>query len=204
MRLACSDPISIAIAPDDPTPANDREARILGALEANDHRAALKEIERLYGDAVYRYVRAMVPSDDSAHDVWQNTFLQAYRDLKSFARRSSVKTWLYKIARHRCLDELRAKRRHAKHFLLVPVHMDKEDEAQTADKKLSDKERMNALERCVAALAPEARAAVLLRYVEGFSYQDMAEISGERAETLRARVSRALPVLKKCVEREGV
>jgi RNA polymerase sigma-70 factor (ECF subfamily) len=53
-------------------------------------------------------------------------------------------------------------------------------------------------------LAPEARAAVLLRYAEGLSYQEMAEICGEKVETLRARVSRAMPALRGCVHGEDV
>ncbi len=181
----------------------DVEVDVRAAVEAKDARAALAELERLYGVAIYRYLRAMIDDDDAAHDVWQTTFLQAFRDLDRFSGRSSLKTWLYRIARHRCLDELRARRRRQKRFTLTAVAPEAEDVGASPEDRLGDRERLSALERCVRALAPEARAAVLLRYAQGFSYQEMSEVCGEKPATLRARVSRAMPVLRKCVEGEG-
>jgi RNA polymerase sigma factor (sigma-70 family) len=56
------------------------------------------------------------------------------------------------------------------------------------------------VERCLFALAPAAREAVLLRYQQELSYDEAAEVTGERPGTLQQRVARALPVLRKCVE----
>lgn len=178
------------------------EEGVHASIEAKDAHAALRELERLYGDALYRYIRTMIGSDDAAHDVWQNTFLQTFRDLSTFTGRSSAKTWLYQIARHRCLDELRSARRRQKRFTLTAVAPVIPDSAPGADERIRDRERYATLEKCVQALAPEARAAVLLRYMEGFSYDEMAEICSEKAATLRARVSRAMPVLRRCIEGE--
>ena len=57
------------------------------------------------------------------------------------------------------------------------------------------------LERALMSLAPKVRIAVLLRYQDGLSYEEMAQVCGERAPTLQARVARALPRLRRVLER---
>jgi len=64
--------------------------------------------------------------------------------------------------------------------------------------------RMRVLEDCLRALSPEARAAVLMRFQQAMSYVEMARASGDRSVTLHARVTRALPVLRRCLEQKGV
>lgn len=170
---------------------------------ASDAHGVLKELDRLHGDAIYRYIRAMISDDDTAHDVWQNVFMQAYRDLPSFAGRSSLKTWIYQIARHRCLDELRSTRRREKRMRLVDTPPEVADLSASADEHLRKQQNLRALHDCLQTLSPDARAAVVLRYVDGFSYQESAEVCGDKPETLRARVSRALPVLRGCIQTKG-
>jgi RNA polymerase sigma-70 factor (ECF subfamily) len=180
------------------------ESGIKKAVAAADRRGALEEIHRLYGNAIHRYVRAIIDEDAAAHDVWQNVFLQAYRDLTGFSGRSTYKTWLYKIARHRALDELRTARRRQKRLTLIDAPPDVPDSAMSPDDHLQHQQRLRALQDCLQTLSSDAREVILLRYAEGFSYLEAADVCGERVETLRARVSRAMPVLRECVEGKGV
>jgi RNA polymerase sigma-70 factor (ECF subfamily) len=62
-------------------------------------------------------------------------------------------------------------------------------------------EMAGALEHCLDELAPSTKSAVLLRFREGLGFEEMAVLSDEKAGTLQARVARALPVLRKCLER---
>ena len=80
---------------------------------------------------------------------------------------------------------------------------DTPDLASSAEERLVVTAFSRALEQCLAALVPRARAAVLLRYQEGFSYPEMAAICHERPATLQARVARALPPLRRCLENRG-
>ena len=183
---------------------NDAEASARRAIEADDHKAALRELENLYGASVYRYIRGIVGNDDVAHDVWQNTFLQAFRDIVRFRGGSRLKTWLYSIARHRSLDALRDERRRTTRFRLASQPPEVADAQPNPDERLLHRQLAVALESCLGELTAEARAAVLLRYREGFSYKEMESICGERQTTLRARVSRAMPVLRRCLEAKQV
>ena len=180
------------------------EEAALIALRSGDHEGALRELERLFGTALYRYARLMTGDDALAEDVWQTTFLQAYRDMGRFGGRSTLKTWLYTIARHRCLDALRVERRRRKRFVLTDVVPEVVDATSAPDERMSQQQSAAALEACLHTLSPVAREAVLLRYREGFSYRDMEKLCEESSTTLRARVSRAMPVLRRCLQKKEI
>lgn len=172
------------------------------ALARGDLRGALGLLMRRYGAGVYRFCRQMLGDDALADDVQQQVFVQAFRDLPRFERRSSLRTWLYGIARHRCLDAIKIEGRRGRRFVL-DAHPGEEDAtgAPSPLERLSQAEVARALDTCLDELAPAAKSAVLLRFREGFRYEEMADMAGERPGTLQARVARSLPVLRKCLER---
>ena len=95
-----------------PSPGPGPEQDALAALDRGSSAEALTVLMRVYGSRpVYRYCRQMVADDDLAQEVHQMTFIQAYEGLARFGRRSSLRTWLFGIARHRCLDLLKSNRR---------------------------------------------------------------------------------------------
>jgi RNA polymerase sigma factor (sigma-70 family) len=170
------------------------DALVTAALAAGDHEQALRLLMRAHSVAVYRFCRAMV-GDAHVDDVHQLTFVHAYRGLSSFRGGSSARAWLFGIARHRCLDVLRQQRRQA------PSADDLRPSAESGlESALADRD---VLEKCIARLKPSAREAVLLRHHHELSYREMAEVLAEDPATLQARVARALPLLRKCIERRG-
>ncbi len=177
----------------------DPEAEALAAMAQRDWRRALTVLMQAYGDALYRHCRHMLGHDDAAEDVHQIVFVQAYRDLPRFQGGSSLRTWLYGIARHRCLDALKRSRRWRARF----EHRDALPEVADAGAGAVERVRAAELGRALAALSPKVRSAVLLRYQDGLSYEEMAIVCGERPATLQARVTRALPKLRAELERRG-
>jgi DNA-directed RNA polymerase specialized sigma24 family protein len=69
--------------------------------------------------------------------------------------------------------------------------------------RLEQSRLIDALDRCLGVLSAEGRMTVLLRFQSGMSYPEMSTWLGVRSETLQARVARALPVLRRCLERKG-
>lgn len=179
--------------------ASSDESEILDALDRQDSRDALNRLMELYGHAVFRFCRQLTGDETLADECRQITFVQAYEGLPRFSRRSSLKTWLFSIARHRCLDALKSRRRRFARFLPMPEH-DVGSAGTVADKALA-KDRLRGLAECLAGLNAKVRAAVLLRFQEDLSYGQMAEVCDERPATLQARVARALPVLRQCLKR---
>lgn len=151
-----------------------------------------------HGSAVYRFCREQLRDDARAADVQQNVFIAAHRDLLRFEHRSTVKSWLFVIARHRVLDNIKAHTR-------AHSHVEYDDTADTAASDASLADRLDdarlrlALTACVRELPAEIREAVLLRFQQGFTFEQMAGICGEKAGTLQARVARAMAKLRACV-----
>lgn len=181
----------------------DPEAEALEALGRKDRRRALTVLMQGYGDDLYRHCRHVLGDDDLAADVHQTVFVHAYRDLFKFAGRSTLRTWLYGIARHRCLDAIKAKRRRRRRFVITEQLPELADPRPRVDQRLEACGGATALARALRGLKPKVRIAVLLRYHDGLSYEEMAEVCGERAPTLQARVARALPVLRRALEAPG-
>jgi RNA polymerase sigma factor (sigma-70 family) len=182
----------------------DPERTALAALDRRSHEEALAVLMREYGSAVYRYCRQMVGDDDLAEEIQQMTFVQAYEALPKFARRSSLRTWLFGIARHRCLDAAKMTRRRRKRFGSLEDAPDLPVPEGTAEDLLAERSRAGALESCLRKLAPHIRDAVVLRFQQGLSYPEIARLSGEKAPTLQVRVARALPLLRRCLEDKGM
>jgi RNA polymerase sigma factor (sigma-70 family) len=182
----------------------DPEAEASAALSRGDREGALSILMEAYGPGLYRYCRHLVGDDALAEDVHQTTFVQAFEGLEGFSGRSMLRTWLFGIARHRCWDALKATRRRRARFEGTDRLPDAPEAAPNPEERVALSDRARRLERCLADLAPRVRAAVLLRFQEGFSYREMASICRERAATLQARVARALPVLRRCLEQSGI
>jgi RNA polymerase sigma factor (sigma-70 family) len=187
-----------------PGEAADPEREALAALDRADWDGALAVLMRVYGTPLYRYCREMVVDSDLADDVHQMTFVQAHQSLPRFAGRSSLRTWLFGIARHRCLDALKMDRRRRGRFRRMEEAPDRPNPGKSVEERLADRSLALALEICLGKLAPRIREAVLLRFQQGLSYPEIARISGEEPATLQARVARALPVLRRCIEEQGV
>jgi RNA polymerase sigma-70 factor (ECF subfamily) len=179
--------------------ADDDDGDVRAALRAHDVRRALTMMMNRYGDDVYRYAHAMTRSDHLAEEVRQQVFVEAYRDLASFAGRASLRAWLFGIARHRCLDAAKKHSRWTNRFKNEPP-ADEEAGDCEPERELDRSRLTKLLAICLAKLAPAARDAVVLRYHQDLSYDEASAIAGDNAGTLQQRVARALPALRRCVD----
>ncbi|HEX3476740.1 MAG TPA: sigma-70 family RNA polymerase sigma factor [Kofleriaceae bacterium] len=177
------------------------------ALSRGDLQHAFTLLMTRYGDPVYRYALATTGDAQLAEEVRQQVFVEVYRDLPGFGGRAPVRGWLFAIVRHRCLDATKVQRRWGlryKNELPGDPEIDRiagmvSDQTELMEQL--DRHRLaQVVDRCLQTLTPAAREAVLLRYQQELSYDEAAEVTGERPGTLQQRVARALPVLRKCVE----
>jgi RNA polymerase sigma-70 factor (ECF subfamily) len=178
---------------------SEEDSDLLGLVANGDMTGALRRLMQRHGTAVYRYCREALRDSTLADDVQQQVFLEAFRDFKTFHGRSSVRTWLFAIARHRVLDAAKSRRR-------AQSHIDAHDATGVPDPRPTpgeciDEVRLReALMACLDNLRDHVRTALLLRFQQGFTFEDMAEVCREKAGTLQAQVTRALPILRECIE----
>ncbi len=181
----------------------EEESGILEALKRGDKEVALNAIDSLYGDSLYRFIRGMMGDAPRADDVYQTTLVQIFRDLEHYAYRSSLRAWTFAIARHRCLDAIKSERRRNRRVEAKELPTDVPSDLPLPSEHLDAARIEHLLETCIEALSPKFRAALLMRYQENMSYDQIAQLCDEKAPAIRARVSRALPQLRTCMKRKG-
>lgn len=153
---------------------------LIKRIQQGDRQSADTLIERYYAPML-RYCARHCPDPDRAEDLTQELFLRLFRDIGRYRPEGSFKAYLYTIAYHLCMDELRK----PPDFPL--------DETLCADggelKRVEDRDEA---ERLLQRLSPEQREAVLLRCGEGLSFKDISKICGITVSTAKSRVRLAL------------
>lgn len=181
----------------------DPDAAIRAALDRNDHKGALDLLVRTYGPMVRRYCSRVTRDEEVAEDLCQTVFMQAYEGLGRLNKKTSIRSWLFSIAHHRCLDATKVSRRFQRRFELFGDMPDGESRAASVDELMIQRSFIEALRTCRDELPAEERSAVLLRYVEGMTYSEMSRVCQEPAGTLRERVARGVMRLAKLLSEKG-
>ena len=174
-----------------PSPADEE---ILTALGAGEHKRALALCARHHGAAIGRLCMALVGSAAESDDLVQETLLDAHAGFGGFRAESSLRAWLFTIARRKCARHLeRTTRRHAK---LRLVH---DSERGDTEELLAQRERAERARTALSKIRPSEREALVLRYVGDLSYREVGDACGIDEAAARKRVSRAIAKLREAV-----
>jgi len=182
------------------------DTALIRAFQGGDKAAfdqlVLRHQHKLF-NLCYRFLGDYQEANDSAQDA----FIKVYRSLKGFRFESAFSTWLYRIAVNTSKNKLKSAeyRRRKK---MVPLDnpaslehgspaMGIQDGAHSPLMELEKKERMRLIQEAVNALPPEQKEVVALRDVEGFSYEEIVEITGLNPGTVKSRLARARLGLRK-------
>ena len=172
---------------------------IVGRLKAGDPKA-FEEMVISYQHRVFGVAARMLGNAGEAEEVAQETFLRAHRAIASFRGEAKLSTWLYGITSRLCLNRLatgeRRMRRHGEETL---ERMAGDTADPAAEVERSEVEQ--ALHRAIAQLPEDRRIVVVLRDLEGLSYEEIAAALGLELGTVRSRLSRARTDLKEKLER---
>ncbi len=162
---------------------------------------AFDELVGMYEKRVYNLALRLTRTSADAEDAAQEAFLRAFRGLKSFRRGASFFTWLYRIAANCAITGVRSRARRAKveTALVSPqegANPDPPDrEAETPPEAAAREERVNLVREAVASLSPEHRTVVVLRDMEGLSYEEIAGVLGDTLSAVKSRLHRAREAL---------
>ncbi len=149
--------------------------------------AAFESLMRAHEDRVFSVCLRMMRDRDAALDATQEVFLTVFRKADRYKEQAAFSTWLYRVAVNTCYDQLRrATRRRTEP---MPEHIDPHD-PRSSD-VLSAVELRPDIERALARIAPEFRAAVVLVDLEGMSLEGAADTLEVPLGTVKSRVFRA-------------
>lgn len=167
-------------------------------------RERFDQLMKDHGGAVFRFCLRRLRDRALAEDVLQRVFTEAYRSLDSFQERSSMRTWVFGIAINRCRDAIKARDRLANRVQIDDEKVERAPDPGADPGARIDRDRLDEMLReCIARLQAESQEAVRERFQLELSYEEMASKHGVKADTLRARVTRALPLLRACLEEKG-
>jgi len=157
-----------------------------------------------YQDMIFNLCHSITGDYDEARDCAQETFIKVYRNLGGFKQKSSLSTWLYRIAVNTCRNRisLLANRISRKAVRLdglsssMTASVDIEDGRHNPATMYEEKERRTLLIREIKKLPLKQRILVVLRDIEGKSYDEIGTITGMKPGTVKSKLSRARETLK--------
>lgn len=188
----------MALAPTAPDPGDTEDyAWILdfqAGREQGFNRLVLKHKDRIYGLCL----RLLCGLPMEAEDAAQEAFVRAYKGLKDFRMEAKFSSWIYRIAVNVCKNKLssRAWQEARSHRDLEAAEMDGAPSAPAADERMEAKGRRETIEAAIARLPDEQRSLVVLRDVEGRSYEEIAEATGLNPGTVKSRLNRGRAQLR--------
>jgi RNA polymerase sigma-70 factor (ECF subfamily) len=182
------------------------EAALIRATQQGDVNA-YNTLVLHYQEQAFNVAYRIMGDADSAADATQEAFIAGFRAIGRF-RGGSFKAWLLRIVTNACYDELRRRKRRP-HTSLEALYV--EDEAPEPDSVLASQsehpesyaQRMElqaAIVQCLQELSDDQRTVTVLSDIEGFSYDEIAEIVGVALGTVKSRLSRARSSLRDCLQ----
>ena len=171
------------------------DGRVIEACQQGD-RAAFQLLFEAYKDKVFSIAVYSIGGDRSiADDVTQQIFLKLFTAIRQFRGDSEFTTWLYRLVVNACLDERRRRRR------LLPwgdtVAMRNPSDKRPQEKQYARLEVAEAVREAIAELKPKFRLPILLKYIEGLSYEEIASVMGCSKGTVASRLNRGHSQLAK-------
>ena len=166
-----------------------------------------EELFEKHAAMVYTLALRLSGSAADAQDIAQDAFLRAIRGLANFREDSAAATWLYRITMNVWKNRVRSEKRRA-FWKTFSLDQGKEDGSGArplqiaapeppADAALEQRAEKEILEKALAALEPEDRAILVLREIEGRSYEEIAGIAELQLGTVKSRISRAREALRR-------
>jgi len=182
------------------------EASLVSELQAGSD-AAFDWLVTHYHACVYNLAYGILGDPADAADVTQEVFLRAFRGIHGFRRGSSLKTWLYRISVRQALNHRRWSWRH--HREQISIDAEKESRSPLVDLKDTEatpfdqcaaREVQTTVRRALGEVAAPFRSAVILRDLEGLSYEEVAEVLEVSVGTVKSRILRGRRLLKEVLD----
>ena len=173
------------------------EEDILVAKIQNGDSSAYEKLVLENQTRVYNLALRMVGNEEDAFDMSQEAFIKAYNSIALFRGESRFSVWLYRLTTNVCLDFLRSSGRKAHGSLTYISDEDDEKELEIPDERFSPetlvekKELREAVNRGLMSLSKDYRAILLLREIDGLSYEEIAEALSLEEGTVKSRIFRA-------------
>lgn len=175
------------------------EEVIVKALETEDREVLIDEIMSRYGQDILRLVYSYVNNKELAEDLTQDIFVKCYKSLHTYKGKSSLRTWLWRIAINHCKDFLKSW--YNKHVVISEEQsISHRTTKEMVEEVVIQKEEDDQLMAAIMTLPIKYREVIYLFYYEELLIKEIAVVTGASVNTVKTRLRRAKELLKKRLE----
>lgn len=171
--------------------------------------AAFEALIEAYEQKVFHIAYRMAGNPDDAADMAQEILLKIFRNVGKFKGESKFSTWVYRVATNTCLDELKKAKRKAAYSLDEEFETEEgqlgvevADTAPTPEQRVEGQEIRDAITEAISRLSEEHRQIIILRDINGLTYEEVADILDCSLGTVKSRISRAREQLRKILSQD--
>ena len=181
---------------------SDSEKNLLERAKSGDI-AAFEQLIDSYQRKIFNIALRMLGNYDDAGDLTQEVLIRIYRSIRSFKEQSSFSTWIYRITTNVCLDEIRKRKNRKVISLDEEIKFDDgdmkrqiESDEPTPEETAETEDLKKIVNDAIARLNEEHRIVIVLRDIQGLSYEEIADVLKCPEGTVKSRINRARQALK--------
>ncbi len=181
---------------------SDSEKTLLERAKSGDI-AAFEQLIESYQKKIFNIALRMLGNYDDAGDLTQEVLIRIYKSIKSFKEQSSFSTWIYRITTNVCLDEIRKRKNRKVISLDEEIKLDDgdmkrqiESDEPSPEETAETEDLKKIVNEAIANLNEEHRIVIILRDIQGLSYEEIAEALNCPEGTVKSRINRARQALK--------
>lgn len=184
-----------------------QEKDLIEAAQRGDVEA-FEVLIRQYEKEIYRFCLKILQDEQEAADTFQEICLKIWRQLKSYKGEANLKTWIYRLTTNQCIDVLRKNKR-KKQLISLFQRNEKGEEyildsvsSEDVSQKIETKALQEIVQLGISELKADYQVIIILKDMEAYSYEEIAEILGISLGTVKSRLSRARKALRNVLEQK--
>jgi RNA polymerase sigma-70 factor, ECF subfamily len=174
------------------------ESSIINGIKKKDNKAFEALID-MYGERLLKVCYLILKDINLSQDVTQEVFIKVYKYSQKFKGKSSLYTWIYKIAVNQCRDELKKRK---EYVTLNEIEFMKADE-NVEDKAINNIDK-DTIKECIFSLNPIYREVLTLFYYENMSINEISDVLSQKENTIKSRLKRGREFLKERIHEEEI
>lgn len=180
------------------------DEQLIADLQKNENLQSYEILVKRYKDQLTNFVFRFIGDRDACTDIVQDTMIKFYVNRHSYKEFAKFSTWIYTIAGNLAKNELKRRKRrkiYSLHNDDEDRHFQIEDKAYHSPERLADSGIKNEMiQQAILKVKPVYREVVILRDIDGFSYEEISEITGLSIGTVKSRINRGRATLQKLLK----
>lgn len=178
----------------------DQEQEIIGRVLGGDRSAFAGLVEKYQGP-IFNLAYRMTGTREDADDLTQETFIRAYQNLRRFDQTKKFFTWLYTIGINLIRNHLKKNVRDISHLAAAGSSLEQQQINGEGEGDVLSDDRMIRLEQVIRKLPVDLREAIILKFVQDLTFEEVAKITGDSVSAVKMRIYRGLEKMRQMMEK---